>query len=66
MAKKKTTNEEVNENVNEEAAEQETTLSAAEYEKLLKLRERNIVLLDVAQALSGKDEALREKILEII
>lgn len=42
MAKKKTTNEEVNENVNEEAAEQETTLSAAEYEKLLKEKDDKI------------------------
>ena len=42
MAKKKTTKEEINENVNEEAVEQETTLSAAEYEKLLKEKDDKI------------------------
>ena len=42
MAKKKTTKEEVNETVNEEAVEQETTLSPAEYEKLLKEKEDKI------------------------
>ena len=42
MAKKKTTKEEVNETVNEEAVEQETTLSPEEYEKLLKEKEDKI------------------------
>ena len=37
-----------------------------EYEKLLKLREKNIALLDLAEKLNGKDDILREKILEII
>ena len=37
-----------------------------EYEKLLKLREKNIALLNIAEELNGKDDILREKILEII
>lgn len=37
-----------------------------EYEKLLKLREKNIALLNITEELNGKDDILREKILEII